>query len=110
MHVVNFPTKHPRRTLKLSDQPVLVIEIPRELVNEKTSLKYFNQSGSTLDLDSTIFTGRWQFIGQFLLFHTKEEQVRSQSSTISNYFVFLVPCSLLTIFIFISCRGSDMDE
>jgi hypothetical protein len=42
-----------------------------------------------LDLDSTIFTGRWQFIGQFLLFHTKEEQVRSQSSTISNYFVFL---------------------
>jgi hypothetical protein len=78
MCVANLPTKSSRRAPKLSDQPILVIEIPRELVNEKTTLKYFNQSGSTLELDSTISTRRWQFIGQFLLIHTKEEQVRSQ--------------------------------
>ena len=59
----------------LSDQPVLVIEIPRELVNDKTTLKYFNQAGSILELDQMISPRRWQYIGQFLLIHTKEEQV-----------------------------------
>jgi hypothetical protein len=76
MSGVKTPTIPLLRTPKLSEQPVLVIEIPRELVNENTSLKYFSQLGDTLELDLPISTRRWRFIGQFLLIHTKEEQVR----------------------------------
>jgi hypothetical protein len=76
MNGVNVPTKPRPRAPKLSDQPVLVIEIPRELVNEKTSLKYFKQSRDFLELESLISTRRWRYIGQFLIIHPKEEQVR----------------------------------
>lgn len=57
-------------------QPILVIEVPRELVNKKTRSKYFGQKRSTLDLDLVIAPDRWKFIGKFLLVYTNQEQVR----------------------------------
>ena len=54
-------------------QPILVIEVPRELVNKKTRSKYFGQKRSTLDLDLVIAPDRWKVIGKFLLVYTNQE-------------------------------------
>jgi hypothetical protein len=62
----------------LYNQPVLVIEVPRELCNENTTNKYFAQATSSLDLGTVISPTRWKFIGQFLLIYTNREQVHVQ--------------------------------
>ena len=69
----NFSLKEPPPDL--GKQPVLVIEVPRELVNSKTTSKYFDQKRSTLDLDLVIAPDRWKFIGKFILVYTNIEQV-----------------------------------
>jgi hypothetical protein len=56
----------------LSTQPVLAIEIPRELCNPKTTNKYFSK---TMDFSNAVCPERWKYIGQILLIHTHEEQV-----------------------------------
>jgi hypothetical protein len=62
----------------LPNQPVLVIEVPRELCNENTTNKYFAQATSSLDLGKVVSPSRWKYIGKFLLVYTNREQVNVQ--------------------------------
>ena len=63
--------------LVLSQQPVLVVEIPRELVDSSTidKLAYFKQPSSDLQLSEKVSPSRWRFIGKFQIIHTALEQV-----------------------------------
>ena len=62
----------PGQSPDLSTQPILVIEVPRELCNPKTTFKYF---GKTLDHDNVVSPNRWKCIGQILLIYTHKQQV-----------------------------------
>ena len=56
-------------------QPVLVLELPRELVLPTTSCRYYKQPLSDLHMNDKVSFERWRFIGRFLIVHTQKEQV-----------------------------------
>jgi hypothetical protein len=61
---------------KLEEQPVMVLEIPREIVFPNTTSKYFNQTSAVLKLRQNVRPIRWRYIGKFLIIPTNLEQVR----------------------------------
>jgi hypothetical protein len=60
----------------LANQPVLIVEIPREYVYPTTTLKYAGAPNDELDLTNYLAPSRWKFIGKFLIVYTKMQQVR----------------------------------
>jgi hypothetical protein len=59
----------------MHDQPVLVIELPREFLHPTTSCRYFQQPVYRLDMKLKLSTRRWRYIGRFLFVYTNIEQV-----------------------------------
>jgi hypothetical protein len=59
----------------MAQQPVLVIEVPREFCYSSTTEKFFDQKPSVLEKDTAISHRRWAFIGKFLIVHANFEQV-----------------------------------
>jgi hypothetical protein len=78
----------------MTEQPVLVIEIPREFCHSTTSSKYFDQKKSVLELNVSSSFRRWQFIGKFLIVHANFQQVLFFLLVLS----FLFPPKLTTFF------------
>ena len=59
----------------LQNQPVLVIEVPREFIHPTTSKRFLQNTKNDMQMKQKISTSRWSYIGQFLIIYTKTEQV-----------------------------------
>jgi hypothetical protein len=62
----------------LSKQPVLIIEIPWEIVDRTTALpdRYYQQKPPDLEETVKASCRRWRFIGKIFLVYSAVEQVR----------------------------------
>jgi hypothetical protein len=68
-----------RNSPKLEEQPVLVLETPREIVFPNTTSKCFNQPSAVLQLSENVRPSQWRSVGKFLIVHTNLEQVRQHA-------------------------------
>jgi hypothetical protein len=79
-----------KSSLVLSDQPVLILEVPREIVDNTAdaTVSYFQQDAATLEKSEMMSRSRWRFIGKFILIYTAPEQVRRTAAVLRNYSLF----------------------
>jgi hypothetical protein len=77
--------------LVLSDQPVLILEVPREIVDNTAdaTVSYFQQDAAILEKSEMISHSRWRFIGKFILIYTAPEQVSRTAPMLPNFSLFL---------------------
>jgi hypothetical protein len=68
--------------LVLSDQPVLILEVPREIEDN------FQQDAAILEKSEMMSRSRWRFIGKFILIYTAPEQVSRTAPVLRNYSLF----------------------
>ncbi len=77
--------------LVLSDQLVLILEVPREIVDNSTAdatVSYFQQDAAILEKSEMISHSRWRFIGKFIVIYTAPEQVSRTATVLPNFSLF----------------------